>query len=122
MYGAREYASMFNTGQRGRLFLVSGSHARGKTFNIWLLPSEDRIVGMPWAVKDTVEVYGVVGGQPGWTESYGWLHRGKWEQDFAALVEKRKAEIEEYKAQKEREKANAEEKERARVAQLLSSY
>jgi 6-phosphofructokinase len=25
-----------------------------------------------------LEVYGIIGGQPGWTEYYGWLVKGNW--------------------------------------------
>lgn len=82
MKGAKDYASMFRSGQYGKLYLISGSHARGKTFQIYILPSEEKINKMPRAVKGAVEVYGAVCGQLGWNEQYGWLHRGKWEDDF----------------------------------------
>lgn len=122
MQGAREYATMFSSGQHGRLYLVRGEHARGKTFHVWVLPSAEPAAGMPWSVKDAVEVYGITGGQPGWTETYGWLHRGKWEQDFAALVETRRAEIAAGAARLEQEKAEAEAAERQRKAELLAAY
>ena len=122
MHGAKEYASIFESGQYGRLFLVSGRHARGKTFHIWVLPDETPIQGMPWRAKDAVEVYGIAGGQPGWSEWYGWLHRGKWEEDFAALVEARRAELAAGKAQQAREKEGAEAAERQRIATLLAKY
>lgn len=98
MNGARQYADMFKTGQIDRLYIVSGSHARGKTFHIYVLP--EGAAAKPNGSSngplnsDAVEVYGVIGGQPGWTESYGWLHKGRWQDDFAKLVAARKAEIE----------------------------
>ena len=122
MQGAREYATLFETGQHGKLYLVSGEHARGKTFHIWILPSADPVQAMPWTVRDAVKVYGVTGGNPGWTETYGWLHRGKWEQDFAALVETRKAEIAAAASKREREIADAAEAEQRRKAALLDAY
>jgi hypothetical protein len=122
MQGAREYATMFGSSQHGRLYLVRGEHARGKTFHIWVLPTAEPVAGMPWSVKDAVEVYGITGGQPGWTETYGWLHRGKWEQDFAALAEARRAEIATGVARLEQEKADAEAAERQRKAELLAAY
>lgn len=122
MHGAKEYASIFESGQYGRLFLVSGHHARGKTFHVWVLPDATPAQGMPWTVRDAVEVYGIVGGQPGWSEWYGWLHRGKWEEDFAALVEARRAEIAERQAQKANERAAAGVAQRQRVADLLAKY
>jgi hypothetical protein len=113
---------MFGSSQHGRLYLVRGEHARGKTFHIWVLPTAEPVAGMPWSVKDAVEVYGITGGQPGWTETCGWLHRGKWEQDFAALAEARRAEIATGVARLEQEKADAEAAERQRKAELLAAY
>jgi hypothetical protein len=113
---------MFRNGQHGRLYLVCGEHARGKTFHVWVLPADTAIAGKPWSVKDAVEVYGITGGQPGWTETYGWLHRGKWERDFAALVDARRAEIAAGVARREQEKAAAEKAEWGRKAALLAAY
>jgi hypothetical protein len=90
MNGARQFADYFETGQYGRFYIVSGRHARGKTFHIYILPEGSNGMGNgpnnPPLNSDAVEVYGVIGGNPGWTESYGWLHHGKWEDDFANLV------------------------------------
>jgi hypothetical protein len=122
MQGARKYAEMFSSGQHGRLYLVSGQHARGRTFHIWVLSSAEPVTGAPWSVKDAVEVYGITSGQPGWTETYGWLHRGRWEQDFDELVQIRLAEIAADAMQREREKAEAEAAERLRKAKLLEAY
>ena len=122
MRGATEYARMFSTKQHGKLFLVSSSHARGKTFNIWILPSDEPINEMPWTIKNAVEVYGITGGQPGWTETYGWLHDGKWKDDFAKLVAARKIEMEEAKAERERAAAEKEKTATERKAALLAAY
>jgi hypothetical protein len=122
MKGAREYAQMFSTKQHGKLFLVSDSHARGKTFSIWILPSEEPINKMPWTIKDAVQVYGITGGQPGWTETYGWLHDGKWKDDFAKLVAARKIEIEEAKAERARAIAERERAATERKTALLAAY
>ena len=90
MYGAREYAELIPTGQYGRLYCTSGVHARGKTFRIQVLPKDEEAIsngsGNMCVNKDAVVVYGVIGGQPGWTEYYGWLHHGKWEKDFESLL------------------------------------
>ncbi len=121
MNGAREYALLFNSGQYGQLYLHSGSHARGKTFRIWVIP-EGLQITEPWHDHRAVEVYGITGGQPGWSETYGWLHYGKWQQEFAELVEKRYAETKRTKEEWHREVEEKEEKERARIAQLLENY
>ena len=122
MQGAREYATIFSSGQHGRLYLVCGEHARGKTFHILVLPSVDPTIRLPWTVKDAVEVYGVTGGQPGWKETYGWLHHGKWEQDFAALVEARHAEIETHQRHVAHATADGEARQAKRTAALLAAY
>jgi hypothetical protein len=126
MKGAREFASLFETGQIGRLYIVSGSHARGTTFHIFVLPAGVEAVGNGRGNAplnpDAVEVYGIIGGNPGWTESYGWIHQGKWQDDFYRIVDNR------LKDKQEKEKAEevAQEKElkkrNERVNQLLSTY
>lgn len=122
MRGAREYASLFESGQHGRLYFVSGSHARGKTFRIYVLPSEEPIHLMPWSCKDAVEVYGIVSGHPGWTEVYGWLHKGPWVNDFHAIVKNRKSEIDFRNKQQEKLKIEAEEHKNRKTLELLSRY
>jgi len=57
MQGAREYASLFETGQYGRLYIVSGEHARGKTFHIYVLPAGRTVMNI-YMESDAIEVYG----------------------------------------------------------------
>lgn len=126
MNGAREYAELFYTGQYERLYLVSGQHARGRTFHIYVLPKgeEARPNGPGNGPRNTnaVEVYGIISGQPGWTETYGWIHAGKWQEDFADLVVSHRAKREAEKQERERsEKAEAE-AETARRLALLDTY
>jgi len=75
MKGAKEYAHLFKTGQYGKLYLVSSSHARGTTFHIQVLPAGEKAKSNGehslCLNANAVEVYGVVGGNPGWTEEYG---------------------------------------------------
>ena len=126
MNGARRYASLFQTGQVGRLYLVSGSHARGRTFHIYVLPegAEAKPNGANNAPLNSgaVEVYGITGGQPGWTETYGWLHTGRWQEDFEALVEAREREIADKADAVARSKSTQDEQETQRIAALLATY
>jgi len=91
--GADEYAVLFNTGQYGCLYIVSGCHARGLTFHIQVLPEGEKAIpngtNNLCTNSNAVEVYGIVSGDPGWTESYGWLHRGPWIEDFKKLAQHR---------------------------------
>jgi hypothetical protein len=126
MVGARQYAELFETGQYGKLYIVSGSHARGKTFHIFVLPEGEQAIpngsNNPPLNKDAVEVYGVTEGQPGWTEKYGWLHHGKWEDDFAELV---KQAIQKKTADEADQKAcelRRQRIERDRIERLLAAY
>ena len=52
----------------GRVIFVTSTHARGKCINIYLVDDDETLF----------EVYGVVGGNPGWTEYYGWIRKGTW--------------------------------------------
>lgn len=124
MKGAREYYDLFTTGQYEKLFIQIGIHARGKTIRIWIIPNGEEFVikdGRPFN-SNAVEVYGIIGGHPGWTETYGWLHRGKWVQDFEELVySRRQLEID---SEKEKEKSEKEQKgkKKEKIKNLLSQY
>lgn len=113
MKGAREYAELLGTGTFEKLSYESNSHARGRTFHIWIIDADG---------NRGVEVYGIVSGNPGWTEEYGWLHSGGWVDDFEKLVKSKKLEKEAIlKAQEAttKELAFAEE---LRIQTLLSEY
>lgn len=115
MKGAREYAELFETGQYGRFYITSGSHAWGKTFHIQLLPEGEKAItsyGNMCLNPNAVIIYGKISGNPGWAESYGWLYHGKWQADFQKLVADRRKEI---------EKAN-EQREKQRIKKLLKDY
>lgn len=88
MKGAREYVQYLESGVFGRLRVVVGAHGRGKTLRVYVLPE-------PGSSDSTVEVYGVVAGNPGWTEEYGWLFDGPWVADFDKLVAAGRARAEE---------------------------
>lgn len=126
MVGAREYANLFEKGQYGRLYIVPGSHARGRTFRIQVLPEGEKARpngGENLCLNpDAVTVYGVVGGRPGWTESYGWMHNGPWVQDFEAMVAERRSTLESESAQNSKRIAEIKEERLAREKELLSSY
>jgi len=126
MKGARGYAEYFNTGQYGRLYIVSGSHARGKTFRIQVLPEGEVAKGNGennlCLNKDAVLVYGVIGDQPGWTEYYGWLYKGKWIQDFEKELEKKKRMREEIAADIKNKIKEKEIERKLREKKLLEDY
>ena len=126
MKGAREYAGLFKTGQYGRFYIVSSSHARGRTFHIQVLPENEEAVsngvGNLCLNGDAVEVYGSVSGRPGWTEEYGWLHKGAWCDDFYAIVEKRRDEFTASISRAVSAREDLAEIEATRVDGLLSSY
>jgi hypothetical protein len=125
MKGA-EYSKLFSTGQYGRLYIVSGSHARGNTFRIQILPDGEKAIPNGsqnlCLNKNAVEVYGVVSGNPGWTESYGWLHKGKWQEDFKKLVIDMEKFLKMRERQREKSIAKKEQEEKERVERLLNSY
>ncbi len=125
MQGAREYAGLISTGQYGRLYISSHYHARGKTFRIFVLPKDtEAIPNGPNAPlnKDAVEVYGVISGNRGWSEVYGWLHKGRWQQDFEKLVAEKVFEKNEKNALRELELKKAAEELENKKKQLLQQY
>lgn len=127
MKGADKYCTLFQeTQQIGRLYLVVTEHARGKTFRIFILPKDVKAIPNgsqnPPLNKDVVEVYGVVAGNPGWTESYGWLHDGPWQNDFKNLVNTRiKVSMEKSESIKDLTKRKKEQ-DAIRIRTLLETY
>lgn len=123
MKGAKKYAELFKKSQQhGKLYLQVGSHARGATFRIWILPSDDRLIESIHTCKDAVEVYGITSGQPGWTETYGWLHEGKWQEDFEKLVNSKKLEREAEQKINQATTEESEKRSRNRIKNLLEGY
>lgn len=126
MKGATEYAKLFKTGQYGKLYITVGKHARGATFQIQILPEGEK--AKPNGTinlclnENAVEVYGITGGNPGWSETYGWLYEGQWQEDFAELVNKRKAEIAIEERGRTGEKVKAEAIEKTRIRRILADY
>lgn len=128
MKGAREYEGLFGYKgeQVGQLLIWSGKHARGHTLDVWVMPEGESIErfssGSPNIKGDYVKVYGAVSGQPGWTETYGWLHKGPWVDDFNAIVAERRALQEQQKAEREDAKAQKEVEAHDQMMSVLNSY
>ena len=125
MVGAREFSTYFKTGQYGKLYIVSGVHARGRTFHIYVLPEGEKILnpggGKPYN-PNAVEVYGIISGLPGWTEQYGWLYRGKWVDDFNTLfTDRRELFLTKEKEQEQEKQKNITEKQQ-RDLSILAEY
>jgi hypothetical protein len=126
MEGAYKYGKLFNTGQYGRLYITSSSHARGYTFRIQILPEGETAKtngsGNTCLNSNAIEVYGVISGRPGWTEAYGWLHKGKWQKDFEKLVVIQEEEVKQ-RFEKDRDALIKNAKEtKLRAKNLLDNY
>lgn len=93
MRGAEVFAKLFETGQYGRLYLVSGNAARGPGFRVFVLPAGVRALpNGPCDAplnRDAVEVHEIGAEPPVRTGRRGGENLGNWQQDFAALVEAR---------------------------------
>ena len=115
MDGARQYGPYFHDKERiGKLIIRTGVHARGCTFHIFVLPDSGA------NQQDGTEVYGVVSGNPGWTETYGWLHNGPWQADFQAEYESRLARR--AQEQMEREALRTAKEQAERQQKILAAY
>ena len=85
-------AQLFQSQQYGPLYIVSGSHARGRTFYAYLLEPGQVLAHSTRqgpnnkhpGIDVRQEVFGVVRGQPGWTEEYGWKQEHPAVQDGSA--------------------------------------
>lgn len=100
MRGADGFAKLFETGQYGRLYIVSASRGCDAIFRLFVLPAGERATSNgPCNAPlncHAMEVYDIADEQPGGTassSSYGCSLEGDWQQDFASLVEARCAAI-----------------------------
>ena len=73
---------------------VTSTHARGECFRIYLI--EDATLPDEVLKSKAFEVYGIISGQPGWTECYGWKHKGSWVKPILKYLMDLKKEIELY--------------------------
>lgn len=64
------------------------AHARGKTLDIYLVKNEDVLKENGLYYCDSLKVYGMVSGQCGWTEKYGWIEEGSWCKYINGILEK----------------------------------
>jgi len=127
MQGAKEYCSLFKKAEQfGRLYILPHYHARGKTFRIFVLPKDEAVIengGINAPLNENaVEVYGVIDGQRGWTENYGWIHKGPWCDDFEALCEKKANEIRIARESAQKQKQEQLNKKQQRIEVLLADY
>lgn len=127
MQGTKRLHNAFNKAEQiGRLYFLPHYHARGNTFRIYILPEGEEVIenhGInPPLNKDAVEVFGVNSGNPGWTESYGWLHAGPWVQDVETICAERETATYKEKLATDRSIEDKEKQERERVEGLLASY
>ena len=76
----------------------------------------------PCLNSKAVLVYGVVSGNPGWTEVYGWIHEGKWQDDFAKLVAEKQNELSEKERQEKETQKIAKKKQDDKELSLLADY
>jgi hypothetical protein len=143
MKGAREYCNLiqkayhskigglevistpgYGTGYKHKnLVFVLSEHARGKTFKIRVYQT----VNIQDANRDDhLEVYGVIDGNPGWTESYGWLVEGPWKdyvyKYFDELREKLDGLDKKHKMQMERDKEKSDAERVAKIKQFDSDF
>ncbi len=120
-----DLAHLFPTGQYGRFYVVSNLDDRDTPFRVQVLPAGEAALpnGKPNLClnSDAVLVYGLLPTEDRHKNS-GWLHQGKWIEDFMEMAFAKKAEID---ARKEAETAAKNERELAaknRIQELLARY
>ncbi len=127
MEGANEFCKVFKKAEQiGQLYILPSSHARGPTFRIYVIPNGEDVIengGInPPLNTNSIEVYGAISGQLGWTETYGWKHSGKWVADFNKIFNKRKEEIEANEIQAQTTQKSKEYEIENRIESILNDY
>lgn len=82
-------------------------HARGRTLNIYIIKNEDVLRDNGLYYCDSLKVYGMVSGQCGWDEKYGWIVEGIWCKYINNILETSL-----FLYEQNKEKAEAEERQR----------
>jgi len=78
----------------GNIIYALSDHARGKCFRIFLVEHTHGLTDKELVNSNNrFEVYGVLGGQNGWTEYYGWIHKGNWVQLITDYLDDLKSKI-----------------------------
>ena len=78
----------------GNIIYGLSNHARGKCFHIYLAENTYDLTDKEIVSRDNcLEVYGVLGGQNGWTEYYGWKHTGNWVEPITDYLNSLKSKI-----------------------------
>lgn len=124
MKGAGIFSDIFKTGihRHKKLYIEFGRHARGYTLEIWILDKSNAEFTSIHCYEGAVKVYGVVSGNPGWTESYGWLHDGPWVADFQRLVARLRRDRRKRDLQTAKEIAAKESLKKKTAEEILANY
>lgn len=65
-----------------------GEHARGRTLDIYIIKDEDDLRKNGLYDCDRLKVYGMISGQCGWDEKYGWIIEGNWCEYINGILKK----------------------------------
>lgn len=107
------------TYQYENIVFLLGEHARGYTLKIWLYKNTDI---QDYLKEEHIEAYGIISGNAGWTETYGWIAKGNWcscvEKYFSSL----RSYSEEVKSKKRILNAAYAEQERLKKDEKLKSF
>ena len=63
-------------------------HARGRTLDIYIIKDEDDLRKNGLYDCDRLKVYGMISGQCGWNEKYGWIIEGDWCEYINGILKK----------------------------------
>lgn len=128
MKGTEKYWDYVEAGLHGRLWISKGTHARGNTLRVFVVPDGATIgpngppSNAPICDPPAVEVFGILRGQPGWTEEYGWKHKGPWVEDFEKLIESGRLDAEHKAAMREAKDADEYERRITEEKTVLDNY
>ena len=86
---AYDYALLFKKGEHryGRLLLVANHDEEGKIFSIYVMAKRTNKFRI-----DRVKVYGLISGTVIYGEKYGWIYKGRWQEDFEKIIKQKECE------------------------------
>lgn len=91
--------------------------------NVFIFYLIDDLILIDEELKNTAfEVYGIVGGQPGWTEIYSWIHKGNWVDPIEKYLRDLSEEIRLYDEEIEQEKQRKRLKETRKIEDQVEKF
>ena len=107
----------------GNIIYALSDHARGKCFRIFLVENTHGLTDKELVdSSNRFEIYGVLGGQNGWTEYYGWKHKGNWVELITDYLNSLKSKIDSHHKKAEEDKRSKDAEAKKQIESTVNKF